>query len=76
MTQREQYAINFMKPDICKFLIDEGADVDFFETDRLYDSELSVLEIARNGMNMLLIFLACPHSKQDAPMIKKRIPIV
>ena len=47
-----------MKPDICKFLVDEGADVNFVETDRLDDNDLSVFESTRNGMNVLLIFLA------------------
>lgn len=65
MTQCEQYAITFMKPEICKFLIDEGADVDFFETHITSDNKLlelgpSVLENTRNSMNVLLISLACP----------------
>ena len=46
MTQCEQYAINYMKPDICKFLVDEGADVDFIELDQVDtdDETPSVLE--------------------------------
>ena len=31
-----------MKPDICKFLVDEGAEVNFVENDRLDDNDLSV----------------------------------
>ncbi|KAK0509564.1 hypothetical protein JMJ35_007958 [Cladonia borealis] len=34
------YAIRFMKPEICKFLIDEGADVNFCETRIAGDDEL------------------------------------
>ena len=64
MTQCEQYAINYMKPDICKLLVAEGADVDFYET-RPYDDDdnnnkLSVLESTRNSLSVLLISLACP----------------
>ena len=61
MTQCEQYAINFMKPDICKFLVDEGAEVNFVEADRFddfNDNGLSVFESTRNGMSVLLITLA------------------
>ncbi len=76
MTQREQYAMNSMEPDICKFLIDQGADVDFFEADRIDENYLSVLESPRNSMNVLLISLACPHSKQDAITISKMIPTI
>ena len=49
-----------MKPEICKFLIDEGADVDFCETRIAGDNALSVLENTRNSMNVLLISLAFP----------------
>ena len=31
MARYEQYAISHAKPDICKFLIHERADVDFVE---------------------------------------------
>ena len=61
MTQCEQYAIAFMKPDICKFLVDEGADVDFIERDHSVDAFMSVLESTRNSMSVLLISLACPR---------------
>ncbi len=61
MTQCEQYAITFMKPDICKFLVDEGADVDFAESDHEDPGLPSVLESTRNSMNVLLISLACPR---------------
>ena len=61
MTQCEQYAITFMKPDICKFLVDEGADVDFAESDHENHGLPSVLESTRNSMNVLLISLACPR---------------
>ena len=50
-----------MKPDICKFLVDEGADVDFIEARHTDDNDLSVLESTRNSMNLLLISLACPR---------------
>lgn len=49
-----------MKPDICKFLVDEGADVDFLEKDRLNDSKLSAFGSTRKSMNVLLISLAYP----------------
>ena len=58
MTQREQYAIAFIKPDICKFLVDEGADVDFIEIGRVADNIPSVLESTKNSVNVLLIPLA------------------
>ena len=50
-----------MKPDICKFLVDEGAEVNFVEADRFddfNDNGLSVFESTRNGMSVLLITLA------------------
>ena len=31
VTQCAQYSMSYMKPEICKFLVDEGADVDFIE---------------------------------------------
>lgn len=65
VTQCEQYAINFMKPDICRFLVDEGADVDFVETSHFVEEGLSVLESTRNRMNLLLISLACPRHLSD-----------
>ena len=48
VTDCEQYAIFFEKPDICKFLIDKGADVDFLEAIRIrgLKSLMSVLESA------------------------------
>ena len=49
-----------MKPEICKFLIHEGADVDFVEIDSDGDDHPSVLERMRNSMSVLLISLACP----------------
>ena len=50
-----------MKPDICKFLVDEGADVDFIETSHDVGEGLSVLECTRNSMNSLLMSLAYPR---------------
>ena len=49
-----------MKPDICKFLVDEGADVDFVEANHDDDKDLLVLEGTKESMNLLLISLACP----------------
>ena len=61
MTQCEQYAIGLRKPDICKFLVDEGADVNFLESGHAVDYDLSVFESPRNSTSVLLISLACPR---------------
>ena len=49
-----------MKPEICKFLVDEGADVDFVEIGFGGNDHPSVLESMRNSMSVLLISVACP----------------
>ena len=49
-----------MKPEICRFLVDEGAGVDFIETGDELDDGLLVLESTRNSMNALLMSLAYP----------------
>ena len=49
-----------MEPEICKFLVDEGAEVDFVEIDSAGEDHPSVLERIRDSMTMLLISLACP----------------
>lgn len=64
MTQCEQYAIGCMEPEICKFLVDEGADVDFIEADH-DEGEPSVLKSMRHSMSVLLIYLACPGLLYD-----------
>ena len=65
-----------MKPNVCKFLVDEGADVDFCETRVDGGDLLSVLGNRTNRVNVLLIFLACPRVLQNIWSISKKIHIM
>ena len=49
-----------MKPEICRFLVDEGADVDFVEIGHVLEDFPLVLESMRNSMSVLLISVALP----------------